>query len=155
MSKDVKAPAADRKNSDSSTGAKPTRKRQRRPRSIENDQKKKKYQAKLLLEEDAEEKTCLVKITKNSGVRQVINHVLPKLKEDWRVELNGFSMDISKVLHATEILKTRIPFLHQETRFISQTKEYPVKGNEESETKERTFSGLSVTLSKNSFEVQD
>jgi len=107
------------------------------------------------VEEDTEAKTCLVKITRQTGIRQVINHVLQRLKDDWRIELNGFSLDISKVLHSTEILKTRVPFLYQETKFISQEKEYPVKGGEENETRNKIFSGLSVTLSKNSFEVSD
>jgi hypothetical protein len=53
----------------------------------------------------------LVKIARGTGTRQVINHALFKLKNDWKVEINAFSMDICKVLRATEILKTRIPFL--------------------------------------------
>jgi hypothetical protein len=157
MSKDaqVKTAVAENKPSGSNQVSKPNRRRPRRLSSADNnEQRKRVYQAKLLVEEDSEAQTCLVKITRQTGIRQVINYVLPKLRDEWNVELNGFSMDISKVLHSTEILKTRIPFLYQETKFISQAKDIQIKG-EENEVMEKVFTGLSVILSKNQFEVSD
>lgn len=160
MTKQAKVPAAESTSPNSSQPSRETKRRQRHPKSADgaekrNAQRSKKFQPKLLVEEDTEIKASLVKITRITGIREVINYVLVKLKDDWKIEINGFSRDISKVLHATEILKTRIQFLHQETKFISQTKEFAAKGGEESQTKERIFSGLSVTLSKNRFKVTD
>jgi len=82
----------------------------------------KRYQPKLNLEEDVENKTSLVKITRNSGVRQIINFALPKIWSEWKVEFNAFSLDVQKALHAAEIIKTRCPYLHQETKIIVSTK---------------------------------
>lgn len=79
-----------------------------------------------------------------------------KLRSDFKLEMNAFSMDISKILQATEILKTRIPFLYQENTLITHIKEVPnKKKEEENETFEKVFSGLSVILSREKFEVSD
>ena len=41
---------------------------------------KKRYQAKLMLEEDAENKTVLVKIAQRTSIRQIINYSLSKIR---------------------------------------------------------------------------
>jgi hypothetical protein len=74
------------------------------------------------------------------------------------VEINAFSMDISKVLQTAEILKTRVPFLYQETKMITRIKEFPKKSTEEDgrdETVTKVYSGISVTLSLDQFKVSD
>ena len=43
-----------------------------------------------MTEEDAEMKTCLIKISKMTSIRQVINFALDKIKKDWTVTLNAF-----------------------------------------------------------------
>ena len=77
--------------------------RQRRNKSTENKPNpradyKPRYQAKLMVEENEEKKHVLIKITRNSGIRQIINFSLPRIKNEWVVEMNAFSMDITKVL---------------------------------------------------------
>jgi len=117
-----------------------------------------------MLEEQAEKKEVLVKIGSRTSTRQVINYALTKVKEDWKVTFNAFRMEMTKALQATEIIKTRIPFLHQENRLISYTTVIQTKNDkadendkEEKEGKETTriSSGISVTLSRNPFEVTD
>ena len=66
--------------------------------------------------------------------------------------MNAFSMDITKVLQATEIIKTRTPFLHQENKLITSEKEITFKSKRDDEPDHvtmRMFSGISVTLSRN------
>jgi len=63
--------------------------------------------------------------------------------------MNAFTLDMTKVLQATEIIKTRTPFLHQETRIINWTKP-PEEGQ-----KARDSTGISVTLSRTLFKVTD
>ena len=109
-----------------------------------------------MVEEDHENKVVLVKVTRNSGVRQLINYSLPRIKNEWRIEMSAFSMDITKILQATEIIKTRAPFLHQENKMISSVKQVTFKNKEGEEvTKDRTYSGISITLSRSKFEVTD
>jgi hypothetical protein len=113
-----------------------------------------------MVEENEEGKTCLIKITRNSGTRQVINYALSKIKADFKVEMNAFSLDMSKAIEATEIMKTRAPFLHQETKLIQSTKTTENKstnaeGNEEVSKVTKTYSGISITLSRNAFEISD
>ena len=84
-------------------------------------------------------------LSKVTSVRSVINYAIGKIKEDWKVTFNAYGMDITKVLSAAEIIKTRIPFLHQENRFISMTFK---KEGEESAASEVKRTGISVTLSK-------
>ena len=88
------------------------------------------YQAKLMIEEDEEKKTCLVKIGMRTSIRQVIGFSLEKIKKDWTVTFNAFSYDLTKALQACEIIKTRVPFLYQENKFISW--EVPPKEKDES-----------------------
>ena len=74
-------------------------------------------------------------------------------------------MEMTKALQATEIIKTRVPFLHQENRLISYTTAISTKPKEATETTEdnaeeskeieRISSGISITLSRIQFEVQD
>lgn len=71
------------------------------------------YQAKLMTEENADAKTALVKISSRTSIRQVINYSLGKIKSEWAVTFNAFQMEMTKALQACEIIKTRLPFLHQ------------------------------------------
>jgi hypothetical protein len=90
-------------------------------------------------------------------VRQIINYCLGKVKNEWQIEINAFSMDIHKVLQCAEIIKTRMPFLHQENKMLSQSKEVILKArdeNEEDATITRIYSGLSIILSRNEFKVE-
>ena len=149
--------------------------RQRRPRVVNGTADKdkaaeskantsapvKRYQPKLLIEEDEDLKTVLVKVTRQTGIRQIINFSIGKIKTDWVVTFNAFQMDMTKVLQATEIIKTRLPFLHQENKLISFTNEIEIKskdnenGEEKIDKKVRVRTGIQVTLSRNQFEVQD
>lgn len=126
------------------------------------------YQPKLMTEEDPEKKTCLIKISMRTSVRQVINFALEKIRKDWTVSFNAFQADLTKALQACEIIKTRVPFLYQENKFISwevPPKEKDTATDKEGEagaaealaaedsTKKRIRTGLSITLSKKQFEV--
>lgn len=53
-------------------------------------------------------------------MRQILFYAIEKLRDNWRIELSGLSLDIAKVLQATEILKTRVPFLFQETKLVTK-----------------------------------
>ena len=108
----------------------------------------KRFQPKLNTVEDQEAKTCLVKINKVSFPRQIIGYCLTKLRNGWRVELNAFSQDIDKAMVSTETMKEKLQFLHQETKIITNVKEVP-------DGKNRSFTGLSIVLSKEAFEVSD
>lgn len=48
------------------------------------------YQAKLMIEEDLEKKTCLVKIGMRTSIRQVIGFSLDRIKKDWTITFNAF-----------------------------------------------------------------
>lgn len=122
------------------------------------------YLPKLMLEENADKKEVLVKIGSRTSTRQVINYALTKIKEDWKVTFNAFRMEMTKALQATEIIKTRIPFLHQENRLISYTTVIQTKKEkaDEDDIKEmegrdttRISSGISITLSRNLFDITD
>ena len=112
-----------------------------------------------MLEEDLENKSVLVKIGQRTSIRQIINYALNKIRQDWKVTLNAFQLDMTKALQATEIIKTRLPFLHQENKFINFTGEKEVKskdskGEEEKVTKRKiNRSGISICLSRNQFQV--
>ena len=84
-----------------------------------------------MTEENEKEKTVLIKISRATTVRQVINYSLGKIKADWKVTFNAFQMEIAKVLIAAEIVKTRLPFLHQENKLITYEGEYQVKTKDE------------------------
>lgn len=43
-----------------------------------------------MTEEDEEEKTVLIKISRATTVRQVINYSIGKIKNDWKVTFNAF-----------------------------------------------------------------
>jgi hypothetical protein len=75
----------------------------------------------LIAEEDAEKKVCLVKITSKTSTRRVIYYCLEKIKNEWNVTINAYQAVIGKALQACEIIKTKIPFLHQENSFISNS----------------------------------
>jgi len=86
-----------------------------------NSTTEKKYQAKLITEEDPEKKVCLVKITAKTSIRRVIYYCTEKVKNDWVVTINAYQGIIGKALQACEIIKTKIPFLHQENGFITNS----------------------------------
>lgn len=121
----------------------------------------KKYVPKLMTEENEEEKTVLIKISRATTVRQVINYSIGKIKNDWKVTFNAFQMEISKVLVAAEIIKTRLPFLHQENKLISYAGKFEVRTKDEESGEEKVVekpnvrSGIQVTLSRNQFEITD
>lgn len=65
---------------------------------------------------------------------------------------------MTKALQATEIIKTRLPFLYQENQFIqfNGTKEVKSKdANGEEKVNERKInrSGISICLSRNEFDI--
>lgn len=66
-------------------------------------------------------------------------------------------MELTKALQACEIIKTRIPFLHQENKLLTYKVPLPEKeGAEEGDRKrERVRTGLSITLSRNQFDISD
>ena len=80
--------------------SKPTKKTSKRTRSskAEKSEKTEKtekapqrvYQAKLMLEENQEEKSVLVKIGQRTSIRQIINYALEKIKAGWKVNFNAF-----------------------------------------------------------------
>ena len=121
----------------------------------------KRYQAKLMTEENEEEKQVLIKISRATTVRQVINYSIGKIKSDWKVTFNAFQMEIAKVLVAAEIIKTRLPFLHQENKLITYTGKTEVKTKDEDTGEEKVVektnirSGIQVTLSRNQFEIAE
>jgi hypothetical protein len=96
--------------------------KRRATRSADTDKEKqsRKFQPRLNLDEDEQAKVTIISISRFSSMRQLINYAMNKLRDDWRIEINGLSLDISKVLLATEILKGRVPFLFQETKFITK-----------------------------------
>lgn len=72
--------------------------------------------------------------------------------------MSAHSLDIGKVLQATEIIKTRTPFLHQENKMISTEKEITIKSRKDSEpdhTTMRIFSGIQIVLSRNPLKDAD
>ena len=77
--------------------SKPTKKNSKRTRSSkavksEKTEKapQKVYQAKLMLEENQDEKSVLVKIGQRTSIRQIINYALEKIKAGWKVTFNAF-----------------------------------------------------------------
>ena len=77
--------------------SKPTKKSSKRPRSSKPDKSEKAdkapprmYQAKLMLEENQDEKSVLVKIGQRTSIRQIINYALDKIKAGWKVTFNAF-----------------------------------------------------------------
>lgn len=59
----------------------------------------------------------------------MINFAIEKIRKDWTVTFNAFQVDLCKALQACEIIKTRVPFLYQENKFISW--EVPAKENQQ------------------------
>ena len=51
-----------------------------------------------MLEENEEEKFVLIKIGMRTSTRQIINYALSKVRNDWKVTLNAFQMDMTKAL---------------------------------------------------------
>jgi len=44
-------------------------------------------------------------------MRDMINYAIGKLRDDWKIDIQGFSLSMGKVLTTTEILKSKVPFL--------------------------------------------
>ena len=92
---DVKKDAASKSESKNDAGTdKDSRpRRARKPKAAaapEPPAPVKKYQPKLMTEENEEEKTVLIKISRATTVRQVINYSIGKIKNDWKVTFNAF-----------------------------------------------------------------
>jgi len=92
---DVKKDAASKSDSkrDAGTGQGSRPRRARKPKANaapEAPAPVKKYQPKLMTEENEEEKTVLIKISRATTVRQVINYSIGKIKNDWKVTFNAF-----------------------------------------------------------------
>ena len=64
-------------------------------------------------------------------MRQLIDYALDKVKADWRITLHALGMDMAKVLKAAELIKTRLPFLHQHNEFIEEIVTRKLKEGEE------------------------
>lgn len=64
---------------------------------------------------------------------------------------------MTKALQAAEIIKTRLPFLHQENKLLSYQATHKVEGEEGKPGRERNVirTGIAITLSRNAFEIQD
>jgi hypothetical protein len=110
-----------------------------------------------MLEENEEEKFVLIKIGMRTSTRQIINYALSKVRNDWKVTLNAFQMDMTKALQAAEIIKTRLPFLHQENKLQSYLAIHKVDGVKDQPSTERKIirTGIAISLSKNLFEIED
>ena len=152
----AKKAAADSKKAESRS----RRTRQSKPKTApEAAAPVKRYQPKLMTEENEEDKQVLIKISRATTVRQVINYSIGKIKSDWKVTFNAFQMEIAKVLVAAEIIKTRLPFLHQENKLITYTGKTEVKTKDEDTGEEQVVektnirSGIKVTLSRNQLEI--
>jgi hypothetical protein len=48
----------------------------------------------------------------------VVITALRHIRDGWTITMNAYQLDIAKAILAAEIIKTRSPFLHQETAFI-------------------------------------
>ncbi len=79
----------------------------------------------------------MIKIAKKTSIRSIINFSLNKIKSDWKIELNAFQTEITKALQACEILKTRLPFLHQENKFISNSFILNIKSKDDDKGEEK------------------
>ena len=139
----------------------PSLKKERKPKASKpQDNKQKPQYSRLYTEVNSEEKSVLIKITKNHSTRQIIQYVLDKIKDDWKVTFNAFGIEMGKALNSVEIAKSRYPFLHQENKLISLDVSRDVtskdeEGKEVTTKKEFKRSGLSVTISRLKFEVTD
>ena len=63
---------------------------------------------------------------------------------------------MTKALQATEIIKTRHPFLHQENALLSFQATHKLAGEDGKPDRERNIirTGISITLCRNAFEIQ-
>ena len=95
--------------------------RPRGPRPSGDQGPKMRYAPKLNVEANEEEKSVLVKVSKSHNIRSIISYTLGKIKDDWKVVLNAFGLEIGKVVKTVEIVKVRVPFLHQESKLIQST----------------------------------
>jgi hypothetical protein len=94
----------------------------------------------------------LVKIGQRTSIRQIINYALDKIKAGWKVTFNAFQLEMTKALQATEIIKTRLSFLHQENKLISHSIVSKEGTSEKPGETSRIRSGISITLSRDMFE---
>ena len=85
---DAKKAAAESKRN---AGSRSRRTRKSKPKTApEAAAPVKRYQPKLMTEENEEEKQVLIKISRATTVRQVINYSIGKIKSDWKVTFNAF-----------------------------------------------------------------
>jgi len=110
-----------------------------------------------MLEENEDTKSVLIKIGGRTSTRQIINYALSKVRQDWKITLNAFQLDMTKALQAAEIIKTRLPFLHQENKLLSYQATHHIEGTDGKPGRERHVirTGIAIALSRNAFEVQD
>jgi len=139
LEQEVEAPRAEKKISPSIFDVK-------KPSNTDSNRPSRVF-APLDSEEDPESKFVLIKINRQSKTNQTISYALKMIKDDWKVELTAFSMDIVKIMRVVEIIKSRFQYLYQENKLLSS--------KIEKEDGEIEVSGLSVTLSNNEFEVSD
>ena len=122
---------------------------------------KKPFQPKLLLESDAEEKKVLIKVTGRTSVRQIVNFATQKIRDGWLVDMNGFQLEMAKVILAVEIIKTRMAFLHQQTSFLQaelpknagKKEAEDLKKEEPEKLETYVRNGIAIRLSSVEFQV--
>lgn len=64
-------------------------------------------------------------------------------------------MDMTKALQACEIIKTRLPFLHQENKLQSYLATHKVEVKDTTTERKIIRTGIAITLCRNAFEVED
>jgi hypothetical protein len=65
-------------------------------------------------------------------------------------------MDMTKALQAAEIIKTRLPFLHQENKLQSYLATHKVESKDQPAQERKIIrTGIAISLSRNYFEFED
>ena len=65
-------------------------------------------------------------------------------------------MDMTKALQAAEIIKTRLPFLHQENKLQSYLATHKVETKDQPSSERKIIrTGIAISLSRNLFDVDD
>ena len=121
------------------------------------------FDPKLNADECEDTKTVGIKMVPRLGMRQLIDYALTKVRNDWKLTIHGVGMDIAKVLKAVEIIKTRLPFLHQHSEFIeemlsakrSKADDDKNDDSEEKQEEGRLRSGIKITVSRQPFDIPD
>lgn len=81
------------------------------------------------------------------------------------VDMNGFQLEMAKVILAVEIIKTRMAFLHQQTSFLQaelpknqkESKKEPEDSKNDEADKPDTYvrNGIGIKLSSKEFEISN